>query len=105
MAITWTEDADSRQNLGPSGIIQSNTATFAANDYPAGGYPVVAAAFGMGRLRGMCAIAETGGALGYNWVFDSASNTLLAYNGITQAAAGTDFSNNGGSVKMLAFGY
>ena len=26
MAITWTEDADSRQNLGISGILQQNSA-------------------------------------------------------------------------------
>ena len=36
MSITWTEDADSRQNLGDSGILQQNTATFGFSDYPAG---------------------------------------------------------------------
>jgi|SRR5579863_2056645 len=114
MAIIWTEAADSRQNLGPSGIIQENVANFGASDYPAGGYPTPPAAFGMGRIRALIPCAYTGAALGYVWEYDNTIQPIgrlrvYQQNGTTGAlvetASNTDFSASGGSVRLLAFGY
>ena len=53
MALTHIEAADSRQNLGMSGIIQKNTLTPAAADYPTGGYPINPQNWGMGVIHGL----------------------------------------------------
>ena len=65
--ISFKEDADSRQNLGMSGIIQQNTASFGAFDYPAGGYPIYASAFGMSHIRGLWPDAFTTATSPYIW--------------------------------------
>lgn len=107
MAITWTEAGDSRQNLGPSGIIQQNKAAFSASDYTTGGYAIAAAAFGLGRIRGLFVAGQTGTTEPYLWVYDNSTNPgqLKAFVTSTgaQAAASTDFS--GGTLTLLAFGF
>lgn len=112
MAITWSEDADSRQNLGISGIIQQNTASFSLSDYPVGGYPVYAGAFGMSHIRSLIPCGYTGSALGLLFEYQkpavsgpAATNPgfLRLYNGGTEVSA----SNNiiGATVDLLAFGW
>lgn len=107
MAITWTEDADSQQHLGPSGIMQQSTAAFSVSDYATGGYSIPAANFGMSRIRGLFVAAQTGTTEGYLWVYDNSTNPgkLKAYVTSTgeQAAADTDFS--AGTLTLLAYGY
>lgn len=111
MAITWTEDTDSRVNLGPGAIQQQNTATFGASDYVTGGYLVLPAAFGLARIRGAIVVGQNGNALGYDWQYNSSASNLIPYqqsasNGpLVQTASNTDFSGNGGSLKVLAFGF
>lgn len=106
MAITWTEDADSRENLGISGIQQQNLANFATSDYATGGYAIAAAAFGLARIRGLYAVGLTGTTEGWLWQFDSTTKKLKAYGGVTagaEAAANTDFS--GGTLTVKAEGF
>ncbi len=112
MAITWTENADSRQNLGPSGIIQQNLATFGFSDYPTGGYPIYASAFGMSSIRALIPCGYTGAALGLLFEYQkpavagpAASNPgyLRLYNGGTEVSASNNIS--GGTADFIAFGY
>lgn len=114
MALTWKEDADSRQDLGMSGIIQCNVASFAASDYVTGGYPVAPSAFAFGYLRGLIQLAFTGTAYLYSFKYNAATGKLQAFEAITGAAsgdpavetevpAGTDLS--GGTVTFLAYGF
>lgn len=123
MAITWTEDADSRQNLGISGILQQNSAAFGASDYAKGGYPVYASAFGLSHIRSLipCAYSAYGPGTpgGYVWQYikpavsgPAATNpgflvaleqNASASNSLAEVAAGTNF--NGGTLDALAFGY
>ena len=116
MAITWKEDADSRQNLGASGIIQQNTASFSASDYATGGYLINPQVFGLGLVRGLIPTAYTGTAGIYDWVFVPATTVtptnagqlqvLVTPSGggaMVQASASTDLS--GGTVAFLAFGF
>ena len=103
MALTWKEDPDSRQNLGMSGIIQCNDASFSLSDYTSSGYAVNPAAFGLGRIRGMVAIAFTGTAVNYDWKYNSTNGKLQVSVADVQAAVGTDLS--GGTVKLLAYGF
>lgn len=103
MALTWTEDPDSRQNLGMSGIIQQNTASFSLSDYTSSGYAVNPAAFGMGVLHGLIPLAYTGTAAQYEWRYRSDYGTLEVFSAGTQVSPGTDLS--GGTVKLLAYGF
>lgn len=111
MAITWTEDADSRCHLGPSVAQQCNIATFAASDYPTGGYTINPASFGMGRIRGMWQVAsQTGTPLGVVWQFNKATNKLQAFwtgavvsTALAEVTATTDFS--GTTVMFKAEGF
>jgi|SRR5882762_814457 len=106
MAITWTEDADSRQVLGPSGIVQVNIANFASSDYVTGGYPILPIAFGLARIRGAWSVGSTAPAQGYRWEFDSSTTPprLKAMTGINvEAAAGTNLAP--GTVRIMAYGY
>lgn len=111
MAITWTEDSDSRVNLGPGSIQQQNTAAFGASDYVTGGYFVNPPAFGLARIRGVVVVGQTGNALGYLFEYNPSASNLIAYqqsasNGFfAQTASNTDFSGNGGSLRVLAFGF
>ena len=112
--LTWTEDADSRQDLGPSGIIQKNTATFNLSDYPMGGYPIDPHAFGMARIRSLIPCGMTGAARGWEWEYNNSQQPighLQAYGQnattgpLVETASNTDFSANGGTLSLLAFGY
>jgi|FreactTroBogLake_1042271.scaffolds.fasta_scaffold16914_2 hypothetical protein len=126
MAITWTEDADSRQNLGPSGIIQQNTAAFSVSDYPGlPGYPVYASAFGMSHIRGLIPIAYSsleniaGTPGGYVWQYfkpavsgPAATNpgylVPLEQSGVTGAlvpVTGSNVNFSGGTVDFVAYGW
>ena len=121
MALTQVEAADSRQNLGFSGIIQKNTLTPAAADYPTGGYPINPQNWGMGVIHGLIQLGLTGTASQYVWqyvpaapgaqtttysgnlmVFESAANADAAIP-LAQVPAGTDLS--GGTALFLAFGF
>lgn len=112
MSITWTEDADSRQNLGISGIQQQNSAAFSLSDYPSGGYPVYASAFGLSHIRSLIPVAYTGTALGLVFQYQkpaisgpAATNPgfIRVWNGSTEVSV----SNNiiGGTVDFRASGY
>jgi hypothetical protein len=120
MALTFTEIADSRQNIGPSMIIQLNIATPAASDYPTGGYPLYSSAgsapnnvgqpFGMGYLYGCDIIASTGTAAAYSWAFNRTTGKMQVFGtgasagaALQEVAAATDLS--GGTVTMCAFGF
>ena len=120
MAIIWTEDADSRQNTGPSGIQQQNGASFGASDYVPGGYPVYASAFGLSHIRALIPCAYTGTAGAYTWAYikpaisgPSATNPgyLKVYGdgGPTSGApsvevsASTNFQSS--TVDFMAYGY
>lgn len=119
MALSYVEGADSRQNLGMSGIIQHDVVTPAASDYPTGGYPINPQNWGMGVIHGLIPIAHTGTAATYVWVYVPAASGSVtpAYSGnlfvyetgaavsgpLAQVAAATDLS--GGTVKLLAFGF
>jgi hypothetical protein len=111
MAITWTEDSESRANLGPSNISQMNVATFGASDYVTGGYFVDPQWFGLRRIRGAVVVGQSGNALLYNWEYSPSASSLQAYqqsasNGpFAQTASNTDFSANNGSLRLLAFGF
>lgn len=111
MSITWTEDAESRFVAGPSAIMQENVASFGASDYVTGGYFVDPKWFGLARIRGLWPVGANGGALGYMWVYNPSASNLMAYqqsasNGVfAQTASNTDFSNNSGSLRLLAFGF
>lgn len=111
MSITWTEDGDSRVDLGPSCIQQVNLANFSASDYSTGGYPVNPQAFGLARLRGAWLVGVAGTAVatvgGYDWVLDRTGATstpptwkLRAFStGTVEASTGTDFSGLTLSIK------
>lgn len=119
MALSYVEAADSRQNLGFSGIIQFDTITPASADYPTGGYPINPQNWGMGLIHGLIPIAYTGTAATYVWVYVPAASgsvtptyagNLLVYETgaalsgpLAQVAANTDLS--GGTVKLLAYGF
>lgn len=103
MAISWVEDADSRQNLGPSGIEQEDVASFGLSDYATGGYAVAANAFGLARIRSLVPCGFTGTTEGYTWLYDTATGKLKAYNGTNEVGANTNFS--GGTVRCRAKGY
>jgi hypothetical protein len=117
MAITIKEDLDARQNLGPSGILATANCTFAATDYPTGGYPITPIMFGfMGTtgLRGMTVLGVGGGTTGaYYWQYDQTTSKLQAFGAeaaatgtfyeLTEAPAGTDLSAL--TVRVLAYGY
>src|SRR5271165_4977422 len=122
MALTHTEAADSRQNLGFSGIIQKNTVQPAAADYPTGGYPINPQNWGMGVIHGLMQLGLTGTASQYVWQYVPAAlgaqtptysgnlfvyQTLSAVAGtpapLVQVPANTDLS--GGSASFLAFGF
>lgn len=119
MAITWTEDADSRRNLGDSSIQQVNTAAFGVSDYVLGGYSVVPGSFGMSHIRGLIPIAYTGNTGSVTWAYQkpavagpAASNPgfLKAYGdgGPTVGAVATEVSassNFTGVVDFLADGW
>ena len=113
MALTFIEDAESRQNLGFSGIIQQNKATPASDDYPTGGYLINPQNWGLGFIRGLLIMGMTGTAPDYIWQYVPAAATsvtstysgnLFAYSALgTQVAAATDLS--GGSLLLLAYGF
>ena len=112
MAITWTEDADSRQNLGISGIMQQNTATFGFSDYPVGGYPVYASAFGLSHIRSIIPCGYSGSALGLQFQYQkpavsgpASSNPgfLRLYSGATEVSASNNINNS--TVDLLAYGW
>lgn len=109
MAITWTENADSRVNLGPNVAEQESIASFATSDYTTGGYAVAAGWFGMGRIRSMVQVATTVPALGVVWQFDTTNKKLLAYwsgasgTALLQVPASTDLS--GTRVTFRASGF
>lgn len=122
MAITWQEDADSRQHTGPSGINQQNAASFGASDYIQGGYPVYASAFGLSHIRALipCAYSAsgTGTGAGYEWRYikplvsgPAVSNPgfLKAFQqngttgGLVEASASSNFS--AGTIDFMCFGY
>jgi hypothetical protein len=111
MAITWTEDTDSRADLGPSTIQQQSLATFGASDYVTGGYFVDPQWFGLRRIRGAVVTGLSGNALGYLWQYSPSASSLYAYQpgasntAFEQTASNTDFSGNGGSLRLLAFGF
>lgn len=85
MALTWTEIADTRQNVGFSWITQVNTATPAASDYVTGGYANPFAAFGFGELHGLTFIGFSGTAGSYIWRWNFSTNKIQVY----QSAGGT----------------
>lgn len=108
MALTWKEDAESRQDLGFSGIIQMNTASFSLSDYTASGYAVNPVAFGLAAIRGLIPIGYTGTAVQYAWVYNATFKTLEVLQGngtgpLAQVSVGTDLS--GGTVRLLAYGF
>lgn len=122
MSITWTEDADSRANLGSGGvIIQQNIAAFSASDYVTGGYPIYPSAFGLSAIRGLDVVGVSGTGAGtpgsVSWVPVSpatagpaASNPWYlkaGYNGtgnaFNESASNSNFA--GGTLRVLAFGY
>jgi hypothetical protein len=122
MSITWTEDAESRQNLGMSGIIQQNTAVFSASDYVKGGYPVYASYFGLSHIRSLipCGYAQSGPGTpaSVEWKYikpavsgPSATNPgfLIALepgasnSTLVEVSASTNFSV--GNLDCLAYGY
>lgn len=111
MAITWTEDADSRVNLGMSCIQQCNIATFAVSDYPTGGYAITAIAFGLGRLRAVWEVAvQTGTPVGVVWKYNKATGKLMAFwtgavvsTALAEVTASTDLS--GMTVMFKAEGF
>jgi len=113
MALTYTENADSRAHLGPSCIVQENVVQPAAADYPTGGYPINPQNWGMGLISGLVPIAYTGTAVNYLWEFiqaaaGTATPTFAGYLYVqsapgTQVAANTDLS--GGTVKLRASGF
>lgn len=110
MAITWTEDPDSRVNLGFSTIQQCNNATFASSDYTTGGYTVNPNAFGLGRIRGVWEVSTVTPPLGVVWKFNRTTNKLAAYwsagsaTFLAEVANGTDLST-GGAVLFKAEGF
>lgn len=96
MAITFTELADTRQNLGFSSIEQINTATFGSSDYVEGGYLVNPSAFGFGLTYGMVVIGQTyttwtSPASSYFWEYDTTTSKLQAFQGTGEAANQTNF--------------
>jgi hypothetical protein len=124
VALTWTEDGDSRQDLGNSGIIQQNSATFSVSDYPGlPGYPVYASAFGMSHIRGLWPIAYTalgaGFPGGYVWQYvkpavsgPAATNPGYlvpleqnAQTGSLVPVTGSNTNFAGGGIDFLAYGW
>ena len=123
MSITWTEDADSRQNLGIGGIIQQNKAAFSVSDYQVGGYPVYASAFGMSHIHGLFPVAYSGSGAGtpggYVWQYikpavegPAATNPgyLIALEQDAQTGSlvpvtGSNTNFAAGTLDLLCFGY
>lgn len=125
MAITWTEGADSRQNLGPSGIMQVNKASFSVSDYPVGGYPIYPSAFGLSHITFLIPVGYGGGGVGagypagYVWQYlkpliEGPANSnpgfliALEQNGLTGSLVPVSASNANfaaGSLDLCAFGY
>jgi hypothetical protein len=114
MALSFTEDAESRAHLGFSNIQQTNVATPAVSDYPTGGYPINPQNWGLGLIRGLLVVGYTGTATNYAWLFIPAAANLItntyagnlyvaALSTGAQVAAGTDLS--GGTVKLKADGF
>ena len=112
MSVTYVEGADSRQNLGFSGIIQVNKLNFTASDYVTGGYVINPANWGMGEIHGMWLIAQAGTSLTttYVLVYNKTSSKLQAFVTagtvslpLTEAANGADLSSF--TFYVMAFGF
>ena len=118
MSITWTEQADSRADLGPGVIMQQNTASNSASDYVTGGYPVYPSAFGLSSIRALIPVGFSSTAAGTPgsvvWVAikpstlgPAASNPwylkALTASNWTETASNTNFAN--GTMDWIAAGY
>jgi hypothetical protein len=122
MAITWTENAESRAMLAPSVQMQQNLATFGASDYATGGYAVYPSAFGLSAIRALIPVAFSATAAGtpggYVWQavkpstagpaatnpwYLRAMRQTAATGPLVETASNTDFS--GGTADFLAIGY
>lgn len=115
MALTFVEGADSRQNLGFSGIIQVNTVQPASADYVTGGYLINPASFGLGEIHGMWCIGQAGAALATTFipVFNKTSGKLQFFGApatgqalgaaLAEVANGTDLSAF--KFYIMAFGF
>lgn len=108
--LSITEGADSRQNLGFSGIIQIGKLQPSLSDYPVGGYPIAPSAFGMARLHGMWLIGVNGGASNYLWQWQHDTNTLKVFG--TGGGAGQQFNEiaantnlQPGTYYFIGFGF
>ena len=122
MSITWTENGDSRAQLGPSVEMQQNKATFGASDYATGGYAVYPSAFGMSAILALIPVAFSSAAAGtpggyvwaaikpttggpaatYPWYLRALRQTA-ATGPLVETASNTDFS--GGNMDWMAIGY
>lgn len=123
MALTITEGADSRQDLGFSLIVQFNKLQPGTSDYPAGGYPMYSSSgsatnagqqFGLAFLHGVVPVGFTGTAVNYIWQFNKGTGKLQVFGisvatagatiyTLTEVAANTDLS--GGSVTVWTLGF
>ena len=112
MALTITEYADARQNVGPSFIEEPFVLQPAADDYATGGYSIPGL-FGYGFVYGLSVIGFTGTAYEYIWQWNATTQKLQVFQvltgaasgdvaAITEVAAATDLS--GGSITVLAYG-
>jgi hypothetical protein len=118
MSITWTIQSDSRADLGPSVIMQQNTASNSASDYVTGGYAVYPSSFGLGSIRALIpagfsssssgapgsAVWEAikpstlGPAATYPWYLK-----VLTASNMAETASNTNFA--GGTQDWIAIGY
>lgn len=111
MSITWTTQADSRQNLGFSGIIQPMRMTFGASDYLTGGYAVTPGQFGFGRIHGLWVIAQAGTALAttVELRYNRTSGKIQAFggaaSGIALAEVANGFDLSAFTFDIIVFGY
>lgn len=111
MSMTWIEDAESQQHLGPSGIIQASIGQPGLSDYSSGGYAILPASFGMSRIRGLMQLGFTGTGTGggYQAEYNKTTNKLMffqqsaATGALTELPAGTDLSAN--TYMFLAYGF
>lgn len=126
MALTHTEGADSRQNLGFSGIIQINSLQPSVSDYPTGGYFINPNAFGFGEIHGLWLIGVKQSATGtgssvqsgtnyvsgsnYLWQWNKSTSKLQAFGSgassggpFNEVAANTDLSFN--TYSFIGYGF
>lgn len=112
MALSWTNDYETAQSLGPGGSLFRSTAQPASADYTTGGYTINPAEYGFAQIWGMWLVGANASAAlttAVVWQYNVELGKLQAFvtgaasgDPLAETAAATDLS--GASYTFLIFG-